>query len=72
MAEDPYSVLGVARTATDEEIRRAYRKLAKQHHPDLNPNNSAAAERFKKVTAANDIVGAESGDCRPRCTAKRW
>lgn len=57
MAEDPYSVLGVARTATDEEIRRAYRKLAKQHHPDLNPNNSAAAERFKKVSAANDIVG---------------
>lgn len=57
MADDPYSVLGVARTASDEEIRRAYRKLAKQHHPDLNPNNTQAAERFKKITAANDIVG---------------
>jgi DnaJ-class molecular chaperone len=58
MAEDPYKVLGVARDAPDEEIRRAYRKLAKQLHPDLNPaNRSAAEERFKKVSAAYDIVG---------------
>ena len=58
MAEDPYKVLGVARDATDEEIRRAYRKLAKQLHPDLNPTNRAAAEeRFKKVSAAYEIIG---------------
>ena len=58
MAEDPYKVLGVPRDAPDEEIRRAYRKLAKQLHPDLNPSNRAAAEeRFKKVSAAYDIVG---------------
>jgi DnaJ-class molecular chaperone len=58
MAEDPYKVLGVARDASDEEIRRAYRKLAKQLHPDLNPNNHASAEeRFKKVSAAYDIIG---------------
>jgi DnaJ-class molecular chaperone len=58
MAEDPYKVLGVARDASDEEIRRVYRKLAKQLHPDLNPVNSASAEeRFKKVSAAYDIVG---------------
>jgi len=58
MAEDPYKVLGVPREAGDEEIRRAYRKLAKQLHPDLNPSNPAAAEeRFKKVSAAYDIVG---------------
>jgi DnaJ-class molecular chaperone len=58
MAEDPYKVLGVARDATDEEIRRAYRKLAKQLHPDLNPSNRAAAEeRFKKVSAAYEIIG---------------
>ncbi len=58
MAEDPYKVLGVPRDAPDEEIRRVYRKLAKQLHPDLNPSNRAASEeRFKKVSSAYDIVG---------------
>src|SRR6478736_2711137 len=58
MAEDPYKVLGVPRDAPDEEIRRAYRKLAKELHPDLNPSNKATAEeRFKKVSGAYDIVG---------------
>ena len=58
MAEDPYKVLGVPRDAPDEEIRSAYRKLAKQLHPDLNPVNKASAEeRFKKVSSAYDIVG---------------
>ena len=58
MAEDPYTVLGVPRSATEEEIRRAYRKLAKELHPDLNPSNRAAAEeRFKKVSAAYDVIG---------------
>jgi DnaJ-class molecular chaperone len=58
MAEDPYKVLGVSRTATDEEIRRTYRKLAKELHPDLNPANRASAEeKFKRVSAAYEIVG---------------
>jgi DnaJ-class molecular chaperone len=58
MADDPYKVLGVARTASDDEIRRTYRKLAKELHPDLNPSNRAAAEeRFKRVSAAYDILG---------------
>src|SRR5882724_3644837 len=58
MAEDPYKVLGVPRDAPDEEIRSAYRKLAKQLHPDLNPVNKASAEeQFKKVSSAYDIVG---------------
>jgi DnaJ-class molecular chaperone len=57
-AEDPYKVLGVPRDAPDEEIRRTYRKLAKELHPDLNPSNKVTAEeRFKKVSAAYDIVG---------------
>jgi DnaJ-class molecular chaperone len=58
MAEDPYKTLGVPRDAPDEEIRRVYRKLAKELHPDLNPSNRASAEeRFKKVSVAYDIVG---------------
>jgi DnaJ-class molecular chaperone len=56
MAEDLYDILGVSRRATDEDIRKAFRKLAKANHPDVNPGNSAAAERFKKITAANDIL----------------
>jgi DnaJ-class molecular chaperone len=54
--EDPYKVLGVSRSATQEDIRRAYRKQAKQHHPDLNPGNVKAEDRFKAASAANDLL----------------
>ncbi len=57
MAEDPYAVLGVARNASDEDIRRAFRRLAKECHPDLHPANATAADRFKRLTGANDVVG---------------
>jgi len=57
LARDPYQELGVSRTATADEIRKAFRKLAKQNHPDTNPNNKEAEERFKRVSAAFDIVG---------------
>ena len=58
MAEDPYMVLGVQRNASDDDIRRAYRKLAKELHPDVNPKNRASAEeRFKKVSSAYEIIG---------------
>ncbi|WP_264785232.1 DnaJ domain-containing protein, partial [Gluconobacter cerinus] len=55
--KDPYSVLGVSKTATDKEIRSAYRKLAKQYHPDHNPDSKDAEERFKAVGQAYNIVG---------------
>src|SRR6202171_1952521 len=55
-AETPYEVLGVKPTASADEIRQAYRKLAKEFHPDLNPGKPAAEARFKAVTAANDIL----------------
>lgn len=57
MARDPYQELGVSRGASADEIRKAFRKLAKQHHPDTNPGDKAAEERFKRVSAAFDIVG---------------
>ena len=54
--KDLYAVLGVARDASPEEIKKAYRKLARKHHPDVNPNDPAAEERFKEVSAANDVL----------------
>jgi DnaJ-class molecular chaperone len=52
LAEDPYALLGVARGSAFADVRKAYRKLAKELHPDANPGNKAAEERFKKVSAA--------------------
>jgi DnaJ-class molecular chaperone len=53
---DPYEILGVARTASPEDIRKAYRRLAKTLHPDLNPGNKDAEERFKELSGANDLL----------------
>ncbi|MCO5093565.1 J domain-containing protein [Bosea sp. (in: a-proteobacteria)] len=55
--KNPYEVLGVAATASAAEIQSAYRKLAKKLHPDLNPGDKAAEEKFKEVAAANDLLG---------------
>jgi DnaJ-class molecular chaperone len=59
MAEDLYSALGVAKTATPEDIAKAYRKLAKKLHPDLNPGDKAAEEKFKQISAAYSILNDE-------------
>ena len=57
VAGDPYKELGVARGASQDEIKKAFRKLAKDLHPDKNPGDKAAEERFKRITAAFDLLG---------------
>lgn len=54
---DPYVALGVPRTATDKEIKDAFKKLARKHHPDLNPDDKNAEEKFKEISAAHDLLG---------------
>jgi DnaJ-class molecular chaperone len=56
-ARNPYEVLGVKKDASEDDIRSAYRKLAKRYHPDLNPGNKEAEARFKEISGANDILG---------------
>src|ERR1700754_4943089 len=57
---DPYAALGVPKSSSAEDIRKAYRKLAKELHPDVRPNDKASAERFKRVTAAFNLLTDEN------------
>ena len=56
MSRDPYSVLGVSPTATDDEIKKAYRKLAKQYHPDIHPDRDYAEKKMAEINTAYDAV----------------
>src|SRR5712692_5259416 len=55
--KDYYSTLGVAKTATEKEIKQAYRKLARKHHPDVNPGDKTAEARFKAINEAYEVLG---------------
>src|SRR5204862_4161361 len=53
---DYYKILGVNKNATQEDIKSAYRKLARKHHPDLNPNDKEAHKRFQQINEANEVL----------------
>src|SRR3546814_5374056 len=55
--QDPYKLLNVDRSASQDEIKRAYRKLAKELHPDINPGNKAVEQKFKEISQAYSILG---------------
>src|ERR1700710_2780883 len=54
--KDYYGVLGVKKTATADDIRKAFRKAARKYHPDVNPNDKKAEEKFKEISEANDVL----------------
>ena len=62
MNRDPYEVLGVKRGASEEEITKAYRRLAKKYHPDLNPGDAAAAQKMSEINAAYDLIKSGNAD----------
>src|ERR687893_1325098 len=55
--KDYYATLGVAKTASEKEIKQAFRKLARKYHPDVNPGDAAAEARFKELNEANEVLG---------------
>ena len=56
MVNDPYQILGVSRDASEDEIRQAYRRLAKKYHPDLNPGDAQAAQKMNEINEAYDLL----------------
>lgn len=69
---DYYDILGVSRSADEKEIRQAYRRLARQHHPDVNPGDEAAAERFKTINAAYEVLSDEDKRAKYDRYGDRW
>src|SRR3712207_5877342 len=72
---DPYELLGVSREASGEDVRRAYRRLARKHHPDANPDDPRAEERFKEIQQAYEVLSnpekRRNYDERVRATSRK-
>ena len=69
---DYYNILGIAKTATEKEIKKAYRKLARKYHPDLNPNNKEAEKKFKEVNEANEVLSHSENRKKYDAYGKDW
>ena len=69
---DYYDILGVGRAADEKEIRQAYRRLARQHHPDVNPGDDDAAERFKSINAAYEVLSDADKRAKYDRYGERW
>ncbi|HET8962527.1 MAG TPA: DnaJ C-terminal domain-containing protein [Chitinophagales bacterium] len=69
---DYYKILGVAKTATDKEIKAAYRKLARKYHPDVNPNNKEAEKKFKEINEANEVLSDPANRKKYDKFGKEW
>lgn len=69
---DYYKVLGITKNATEEEIKKAYRKMARKYHPDLNPNNKEAEQKFKEVNEANEVLSNAENRKKYDAYGKDW
>ncbi|MCH8051560.1 MAG: J domain-containing protein, partial [Chloroflexi bacterium] len=72
MAKDYYGALGVKRSASQKEIKAAFRRLARKLHPDLNPGDAAAESRFKEINAAHDVLGDEEKRAKYDRHGDKW
>ena len=71
-AKDYYAILGISRAATQEEVKKAFRKLARKHHPDVNPGDKTAETKFKEINEANEILGDKEKRAKYNKYGENW